>query len=192
MREGGSNCATVRPERSLFLESSGRVLKNDNGDVSSRKDVVNALENAGFDVVRQVAKSISISDPDGGRNIRLKGLIYEQDFKFGAGLREEIESASARYKNESKENIQRAREVCRTGVEIKREQNNAKYRRPESSYEPINSKNMDMAGSERNDGRDGLLSGRLVAGRDNSSQLENNQGTERNTQKEGRTIGSSG
>ena len=37
--------------------------------------------------------SISIADPDGGRNIRLKGAIYEQSFNAGEGLRAEIEKA---------------------------------------------------------------------------------------------------
>lgn len=27
----------------------------------------------------------ALYDPDGGRNIRLKGMIYERDFKFAKG-----------------------------------------------------------------------------------------------------------
>ncbi|MGS6347293.1 MbeB family mobilization protein, partial [Enterobacter intestinihominis] len=45
--------------------------------------------------MRSRKSSISIADPDGGRNIRLKGPIYEQSFNAGEGLRAEIESAAA-------------------------------------------------------------------------------------------------
>ncbi|MEX0635111.1 MbeB family mobilization protein, partial [Serratia ureilytica] len=36
----------------------------------------------------ETKSSISIADPDGGRNIRLKGMIYERDFKFMKGFEE--------------------------------------------------------------------------------------------------------
>lgn len=50
------------------------------GLVSSRADVIAQLESAGVKIARETNKSISIADPDGGRNIRLKGALYEQDF----------------------------------------------------------------------------------------------------------------
>nr|WP_261891738.1 relaxase/mobilization nuclease domain-containing protein [Vibrio lentus] len=120
-----------------------------NGELKNRQDLVNALEGVGFSVVRQTKKSISISDPEGGRNIRLKGLIYEQDFKFGAGLREEIETASARYRATSQERIRKARDVYRTGVEIKRAENQRRHSRPEPTHECISFEKLALDSAER-------------------------------------------
>ncbi|MGD7973461.1 plasmid mobilization relaxase MbeA [Escherichia coli] len=92
------------------------------GELKTRQDVTEALESAGFEVVRTTKSSISIADPDGGRNIRLKGAIYEQSFNAGEGLRAEIESAAADYRRDAESRIQRAREVCQSGTERKREE----------------------------------------------------------------------
>jgi hypothetical protein len=78
-------------------------------ELKTRQDVTEALETSGFEVVRTTKNSISIADPDGGRNIRLKGAIYEQSFNAGEGLRAEIESAAAEYRRDAESRIQRAR-----------------------------------------------------------------------------------
>ncbi|MCI4509684.1 hypothetical protein, partial [Escherichia coli] len=41
------------------------------------------LTEAGLEVVRVTRSSISIADPNGGKNIRLKGAFYEQSFTDG-------------------------------------------------------------------------------------------------------------
>lgn len=100
------------------------------GGVRTRQDVILALTEAGFDVVRTTRNSISLADPDGGRNIRLKGAIYEQSFKAGDGLRAEIERAGERYRADAEARVQRAREVCQRGTELKREENQRRHSRP--------------------------------------------------------------
>lgn len=99
----------------------GLLALASSGELKTRQDVTEALESAGFEVVRTTKSSISIADPDGGRNIRLKGAIYEQSFNAGKGLRAEIESAAAEYRRDAESRIQRAREVCQSGTERKRE-----------------------------------------------------------------------
>nr|WP_212591439.1 relaxase/mobilization nuclease domain-containing protein [Escherichia coli] len=42
------------------------------GEIKGRQDVIQALTEAGLEVVRVTRSSISIADPNGGRNIRLK------------------------------------------------------------------------------------------------------------------------
>ena len=71
--------------------------------------MIKTLESAGFEIARSTPKSISIKDPDGGRNIRLKGKIYEQDFRFGKELRGEIERASEGYRADRSNRVQEAR-----------------------------------------------------------------------------------
>lgn len=149
-----------------------------NGELRTRQDVVNALEGAGFTVARQTPKSISIADPDGGRNIRLKGQIYEQTFKFGAGLREEIEAASARYRATSQERIREAREVYRRGVEIKRAENQRRYKRPESTYERVSPEKLALDSLERVSRSGGLYGRDLVARTHDSSEPIRDQSAE--------------
>ncbi|MGS6280293.1 plasmid mobilization relaxase MbeA, partial [Enterobacter intestinihominis] len=47
------------------------------GELKSLHDFSETLYGAVFDVGPTTKSSISIADPDGGRNIRLKGAIYE-------------------------------------------------------------------------------------------------------------------
>lgn len=97
------------------------------GEIKTRQDVIQALTAAGFEVVRTTRSSISIADPDGGRNLRLKGAIYEQSFENGHGLRAAIERAGERYRENAERRVQQAREICRRGVEIKRAENQRRY-----------------------------------------------------------------
>ncbi|EPV0754114.1 plasmid mobilization relaxase MbeA [Enterobacter hormaechei] len=124
----------------------GLLALASSGELKTRQDVTEALENAGFEVVRTTKSSISIADPDGGRNIRLKGAIYEQSFNAGEGLRAEIESAAADYRRDAESRIQRAREVCQSGTERKREENQRRHPRPRPeavlSHDPAYERNV--------------------------------------------------
>lgn len=59
--------------------TNGLLSIAERGELKNRDDVVKTLESAGFEIARTTKKSISIKDPEGGQNIRLKGAIYEQD-----------------------------------------------------------------------------------------------------------------
>lgn len=101
------------------------------GQIRERKDVISHLEQFGFQVVRETKNSLSIADPSGGRNIRLKGAIYERDFKFSETVRDDIEAASRRYRNQRQNRISAARECYQTGLEIKRAEHQQRYPRTE-------------------------------------------------------------
>lgn len=103
------------------------------GQIRERKDVMSHLEQFGFQVVRETKNSLSIADPSGGRNIRLKGVIYERDFKFSETVRDDIEAASRRYRNQRQNRISAARECYQTGLEIKRAEHKQRYPRAEST-----------------------------------------------------------
>lgn len=113
----------------------GLLTLASSGELKNRQDVTEALERSGFEVVRTTKSSISIADPDGGRNIRLKGAIYEQSFNAGEGLRAAIESAEAEYRRDAESRIQRARAVCQSGTERKREENQRRHPRTRAEYE---------------------------------------------------------
>lgn len=101
------------------------------GAIRSRQDVVTQLESIGLTVARETKSSISIADPSGGRNIRLKGMIYERDFKFGEGLRGEIEAASAGYRAEREARVREAGNVYQRGTAIKLAEHQQRYPRTE-------------------------------------------------------------
>lgn len=101
------------------------------GAIRSRQDVVTQIESIGLTVARETKSSISIADPSGGRNIRLKGMIYERDFKFGEGLRGEIEAASAGYRAEREARVREAGNVYQRGTAIKLAEHQQRYPRTE-------------------------------------------------------------
>lgn len=105
------------------------------GAVEDRQGVVKALESAGFELARQTKTSISIKDPDGGRNIRLKGAIYEQDFRFGQGVQSDIEQRSREHKQRAAERLGEAKERYSFGIERRAAELAKRYPRPQPSFD---------------------------------------------------------
>ncbi|MHA2718320.1 plasmid mobilization relaxase MbeA [Vibrio owensii] len=171
----------VQKQEAARAITDGLLSLAQNGDIQDRTQVVEVLERSGFQVVRQTSKSLSIADPEGGRNIRLKGMMYEQDFRFGAGLREEIEAASARYRAASQERIREAREVYRTGVEIKRAENQRRYKRPESTHERVSPEKLGVDRVEYLSRDSGVLWRDLGARQSDCSELADHQRTKGDT-----------
>lgn len=138
------------------------------GEIRSRQDVVKQLESYGLSVARETKNSISIADPDGGKNIRLKGMIYERDFKFGEGLRGEIEAAGAGYRAEREARVREAGNVYQRGLEIKLAEHQQRYPRTErptdghSQIFPPDRTGLDIPvrrAADHDTGRDNLVSG---------------------------------
>ena len=138
------------------------------GVIRSREDVVKQLESYGLTVARETKSSISIADPDGGRNIRLKGMIYERDFKFGEGLRGEIEAAGAGYRAEREARVREAGDVYQRGTAIKLAEHQQRYPRAERQADGhdqslrLNGDGVDihqLRPADRHPGRDNLVSG---------------------------------
>ncbi len=116
----------------------------------------------GVEVVRVTRSSISIADPNGGRNIRLKGAFYEQSFTDGRGVREKAERESRIYRENAERRVQEARRVCQRGCDLKRDENQRRY-------SPVHSLDREIAGKtpgrgERGD--DAAQEGRVKAGRE--------------------------
>lgn len=116
--------------------TAGLTALAEQGVVKDRESVLQALSEAGFNVVRETNKSISIADPDGGKNLRLKGAFYERDFRFGEGLREQIEAASAEFTGSADKRIAEYRADLKTGIKLKREANQKRYSNKRKSPEP--------------------------------------------------------
>jgi chromosome segregation ATPase len=78
-----------------------------------------------------------------GQNIRLKGMIYEQDFRFGKELRADIERASESYRADRSNRVQEARTTLDRLTERKRESNQQRYPRAERTDTPDYVKNLE-------------------------------------------------
>ena len=112
-----------------------------NGNVQNRQDVVNTLENAGFEITRQTERSISIKNPDGKRNIRLEGVIYENR-QFDKQLAEEHSRAGQDYQRTSRERYETALGKLHNLVESKQRGNQERFeikstdhQRPTTEYQ---------------------------------------------------------
>lgn len=93
-----------------------------NGNIQNRQDVVKTLEDAGFEITRQTERSISIKNPDGKRNIRLEGVIYENR-QFDQQFAEEHRRTGQDYQRTSGERYQEALGKLHSLVESKQQRN---------------------------------------------------------------------
>ena len=104
-----------------------------NGNIQNRQDVVNTLENAGFEITRQTERSISIKNPDGKRNIRLEGVIYENR-RFGEEFRAEHSRTGQDYQETSRERYQTALGKLQRLTTKKLETNREHFREKPSNH----------------------------------------------------------
>lgn len=106
------------------------------GQIENRGDIVAALEAAGFTMARQTKTFISIENPEeGGRNIRLKGGVYGQDFDISKELPEERERRSAAHQHRLAERLEAARERYSYGLGIKQAELANSFKGQRKGYE---------------------------------------------------------
>lgn len=111
------------------------------GKVKSRADVIDALQSSGFEMARTTKTSISIKNPvPGKQNIRLKGALYEQDFRLSKEFRASIEARSENHRRNSTERLHAARECYQIGIEKKRAEHSRRHSRSTREMAPDNIK----------------------------------------------------
>lgn len=119
------------------------------GLINDRKDVINALERAGFEIARITPKNISIKTD--GQNLRLKGAFYEQDFRFSTNLSANIEERAREHKRDSAERYQTARTKLDTAITARREQFSRKYPNRTGEIDKKHRENVPLTNSDRLD-----------------------------------------
>ena len=117
-------------------EQIGQVISHqiEHGNVTDRKDVIDTLQQAGFEIARQTDKSISIKNPDGKRNIRLEGIIYENR-QFNEEFAEERRRARKDYAGTGAERYRTALNKLQYAIEVKQERNRASFGREYQTYQ---------------------------------------------------------
>lgn len=93
------NVTNLPQDKKLQCNQISTALLNqvEIGLVKNRYDLVMALESAGFSITRQAKNTLSIKDPNGGKNIKLKGEIYESTFQFSREHASRVRTAQADY-----------------------------------------------------------------------------------------------
>ena len=129
-------------ERKKAVEIITNSLINlvDQGAIKNRDDVIQELTANGFEISRKTKTSISIKDPQGGKNIRLKGALYEVDFRFSSEIRETIERANREYQEQRQQRLSTARDTLAKTYKSKCNYNKKRYPRPEQA-EPTSDRN---------------------------------------------------
>lgn len=97
----------------------------------SRDGILKGLKQLKLEVARETNKSISIKDPEGGQNIRLKGSLWERDFKPDRHTKEAVRQRSQEYDSRSEERARVARERVNELCERRERLNRQKYAKPE-------------------------------------------------------------
>ena len=124
--------------------TDGLLAMSASGNIKDRAGVVKTLTDAGFTVARETKSSISIKDPAGGQNLRLKGTLYERDFTVSKDLRGELERASQEHKKNAISRVIAAREELKRGIEIKRDYLDKRYPRQSAAPEEHSVKQLEV------------------------------------------------
>lgn len=107
------------------------------GVVTNRDDVIQALTDGGFEIARETDRAISIKNPNGKRNIRLTGGLYERDFKFSREVQAETERASTDYRARDTERYADAQRLYDSETRRKREYHQVRHGKPKRQQRAV-------------------------------------------------------
>ena len=148
------------------------------GALKSRNDVLDALKGAGFEIARTTPTAISIKNPQGGQNLRLKGSIYEQSFGFSKELRADIERASESYQTDRINRVRESQATLDRLTELKRASNQERYPRTEQATTADYVKNLERGSHSDNHNLASSRANAGMAGQDYQQELRHNRTAE--------------
>lgn len=119
-----------------------------NGLITNRNEVIQTLQDGGFEIARETDKAISIKNPSGGRNIRLTGGLYERDFKFGREVQETVERDSSAYRDNATGRLREATRVLYEELDRKREYHHTRHGEPKRQTSQIDRELRDASPSD--------------------------------------------
>ncbi|MHC6537493.1 relaxase family protein [Escherichia coli] len=124
-------------ERKTLSEALTRGLMAQVGEglIRTRKDVLEAIQSVGLEISRVTRNSISVKAPDGGKNIRLKGTIYEQDLNLAGAQREKLKQQASDTDEKIKAGAEAARKRLAGMLENRAEENRKRYPRTQPAIE---------------------------------------------------------
>jgi len=96
------------------------------GNIQNRQDVIACFEKNGFEINRQGKDYLSIKN-DNGRNVRLKGVFYEQFFEADKACRAIAEAERGRSRESHQGEVEQAREQLQRSVKAKLRENRQRF-----------------------------------------------------------------
>ena len=120
-----------------------------NGLITNRHEVIQTLQEGGFEIARETDKAISIKNPSGGRNIRLTGGLYERDFKFSPEVQETVERDSSAYRDNATGRLREATRVLYEELDRKRKYHQARHGEPRREANQIDRELRDASPSDQ-------------------------------------------
>jgi len=107
------------------------------GVITNRNDVIQSLTDAGFEVARETPEAISIKNPNGKRNIRLTGGLYERGFKFSREVQNTVTAASEDYRARSTERYNAAKQLYDSEIKRKRDYHQTRHGQPKREQRAV-------------------------------------------------------
>lgn len=132
---------TMPPDLPRAVVERQRILHNgamaliQSGSVSSRDELIAAFRTGGYEIARKTKNSISIKCPCGGKNIRLTGAIFGENFRSREGLGAEIAAASREYRENTEQRVSEIQKRYQTTIEQRSAANRKRYSRPPAAIE---------------------------------------------------------
>lgn len=107
------------------------------GNINDRNDILRVLTDAGITIAsKPTNKYISLQDPDGGQNIRMKGEVYEREFTVERFIREH-QSSEAKKHEYSDADIAQARERLQYSIGKRAERFESRFFTSEPRAYPV-------------------------------------------------------
>lgn len=126
------------------------ATKIENNLINNRDDIITTLEqDLNLTIARTTKTSISIQDPNGGKNIRLKGGIYEQSFVIDPKNQRTKSELAAEYRESITDRQATTAAEYRAELERRTQYNRGKYSRVSEQ-----AKTTDQARTASNHSRD--------------------------------------
>jgi len=99
------------------------------GNIQNRQDVIACFEKNGFEISRQGNNYLSIKN-ENGRNVRLKGVFYEQFFEVDKARRAIAEAERGGNRESHRGEVEQAREQLQCSVKAKLRENRQRFEKP--------------------------------------------------------------
>jgi len=96
------------------------------GNIQNRQDVIACFEKNGFEISRQGQDYLSIKN-ENGRNVRLKGVFYEQFFEADKARRAIAEAERGGNRESHRGEIEQAREQLQHSIKAKLRENRQRF-----------------------------------------------------------------
>jgi hypothetical protein len=120
-----------------------------NGLITNRNEVIQTLQDGGFEIARETDKAISIKNPSGGINIRLTGGLYERAFRFSPAVQETVERDSSAYRDNATGRLREATRVLYEELDRKRDYHHTRHGEPKRQTSQVDRELRDTSRSDQ-------------------------------------------